>query len=95
MLSRGCSAFVYRVKASSFDQEVLWGLFQNTLDSLLQITNPWDGYLEAGLVHRKLEECGEAGRTVDRASRVIGEANKASEAVHREILYALFCGSLR
>jgi hypothetical protein len=74
----------------SFDQEVLWGLFQNTVGSLLQITNPWDRYLEAGLVHKKLEESGEAGRTVDRANRVIGEANKASEAAHREILYSLF-----
>jgi hypothetical protein len=74
----------------SFDQKVLWGLFQNTVGSLLQITNPWDGYLEAGLVHKKLEESGEVGRAVDRASRVIAEANKASEAAHREILYALF-----
>ena len=73
----------------SFDQKVLWSLFQNTVGSLLQITNPWAGYLEAGLLHKKLEESGEAGRTVERASRVIGEANEASEAAHREILYAL------
>jgi hypothetical protein len=74
----------------SFDQKVLWSLFENAVGSLLQITDPWDRYLDAGLVHKKLEESGEAGRTVDRASRVIGEANKASEAAHREILYALF-----
>ena len=72
----------------SFDQKVLWSLFQNTVGSLLQIANPWDWYLEAGLVHKKLEESGEAGRAVDRASRAIGDANKASEAAHREVLYA-------
>lgn len=71
-------------------RSVLWGLFKNTVDSLLQITNPWAGYLEAGLLVNKLEESGEAGKTVVRASRVIGEANVASEAAHREMLYALF-----
>jgi hypothetical protein len=74
----------------SFDQGVLWILFQSTVTSLLQITSPWDGYLEAGLLHKKLAESGEPGRVVDRAGAVIGEANKASEAAHRDILYALF-----
>ncbi len=74
----------------SFDQRVLWSLFESTVGSLLQITSPWDGYLEASLLHKKLEASGEPGRVVDRASRVIGEANTASEAAHREILSALF-----
>jgi hypothetical protein len=74
----------------SFDQLVLWRLFQSTVKSLLQITSPWDGYLEAGLLHKKLEQSGEPGRVVEQASAAIGEANKASEAAHREILYALF-----
>jgi len=74
----------------SFSQKVLWGLFQNTVRSLLQITNPWAGYLEAGLLHKKLDESGEAGKVVDQATQVINEANQASEAAHREILYALF-----
>jgi hypothetical protein len=74
----------------SFDHRVLWGLFQSTVGSLLQITNPWAGYLEAGLLHKKLEERGEPGRIVDRARAVISEANVASAAAHREILYALF-----
>jgi hypothetical protein len=74
----------------SFHQRILWGLFQNTVGSLHQITNPWAGYLEAGLLHKKLEESGEPGRIVDKASAVIFEANKASEAAHHEILCALF-----
>jgi hypothetical protein len=74
----------------TFSQKVLWGLFDNTADSLLRITSPWDGYLEAGLLHRKLEESREPGKIVDRASAVIHEANKASERAHREMLWALF-----
>jgi hypothetical protein len=74
----------------SFDQGVLWGLFHSTVGSLLQITIPWAGYLEAGLLHKKLDESGEPGRTVHRATEIIIEANKASEAAHREVLYALF-----
>ena len=74
----------------SLGQRMLWGLFQSTVESLLQITSPWAGYLEAGLLHKKLEESGEPGNVVYRASAAIGEANKASEAAHREILYALF-----
>ena len=42
------------------------------------------------MLHTKLEESGELGRLVARAGAVIGEANTASEAAHREILYALF-----
>jgi hypothetical protein len=74
----------------SFDQRVLWSLFDNTVGSLLQITSPWDGYLEAGLLHRKLESSGEPGKVVEQASAVIHQANTASEAAHREIMYALF-----
>ena len=71
-------------------QGVYWMLFKGTVRSLLQIRNPWDDFLEAGLVHKKLDESGELGRVVDRASAVIAEANKASEAAHREMLDALF-----
>jgi len=74
----------------SFDHQILWGLFQSTVDSLLQITNPWAGYLEAGLLHKKLEESGESFDIVSKAGATIAEANKASKAAHREILYALF-----
>jgi hypothetical protein len=37
-----------------------------------------------------LEESGELGRVVDRASTAIGESNKESEAAHRVMLNALF-----
>jgi len=38
----------------------------------------------------KLDESGEPGKIVMKASTVIWEANKTSEAAHRVILYTLF-----
>jgi hypothetical protein len=85
-------AFGFRMAGEglSFHQRVLWSLFQSTVGSLHQITDPWAGYQETSLITKKLEESGEPGKVVDRAIAVIFEANKASEAAHREILYALF-----
>lgn len=74
----------------SFSQAVLWRLFESTVRSLLQITNPWSGFLEEGLLVRKLEESGEPGKLVRKASTVISDANNTSEAAHRDMLYALF-----
>src|SRR5688572_4734311 len=72
------------------DQKVFWMLFQSTVRSLLQITNPWADFLDETLLVKKLEESGELGEIVNRASRAIGDANKASEAAHREMLSVLF-----
>jgi hypothetical protein len=74
----------------SFPQKVFWMLFQSTVRSLNRITSPWADFLDATLLEKKLEESGELGRVVDRASAVIGAANKASESAHRELLDALF-----
>jgi hypothetical protein len=75
---------------ASVPQKVFWMLFQSTVESLLRITSPWENYLDATLLEKKLNESDELRRIVDRASAVIGEANKASEAAHREMLVALF-----
>lgn len=74
----------------SFSQQLLWHLFQSTVKSLLQITNPWADFLEASLLVRKVQESGEPGEVVERASAIIYEANKASEIAHRDMLHALF-----
>ncbi len=71
-------------------QKVFWMLFQSTVRSLLQITSPWADYVEASLLHKRLEEDRELGRIVNQASAVIDQANDASETAHREMLYALF-----
>jgi hypothetical protein len=74
----------------TLSQRVLWKLFRSTVASLLRITSPWDCFLEAGLLVSKLDESGEPGKLVRRASTAIDEANATSRAAHREILYALF-----
>ena len=74
----------------SFDQRVLWMLFESTTRSLLRVTHPWEGYIDDTLLNVKLQACGELGQEVYRASAAIAEAGKASEAGHRQMLYALF-----
>jgi hypothetical protein len=74
----------------AFPQKVFWMLFQGTVQSLNQITNPWANFLDESLLVKKLEESGELGRIVDQASAAIGEANMASEAAHRTMLDVLF-----
>jgi hypothetical protein len=74
----------------AFSQKVLWMLFQSTVRSLLRITNPWADFLDETLLVKKLEENIELRRIVDQASSAIDEANRASEAAHREMLDALF-----
>jgi hypothetical protein len=75
---------------TTLPQKVFWMLFQSTVRSLLQITSPWADFLDETLLVKKLEESGELGTIVNRASGVIGEANKASETAHREMLCVLF-----
>jgi len=67
-----------------------WFPFRATVASLNQITGPWSGFLEAGLIVKELEESGETGTTVNRASDIIRKANDLSNAAHREILHSLF-----
>ncbi len=76
----------------TFRQRVLWSLFDSTVRSLLQVSTPWEGYLETGLLFRTLEESGETGVLVERATTAIAEAAKASRTAHREMLQALFVG---
>lgn len=79
-----------RREGLSFRQASLWGLFEDTVHSLLRITSPWSGYLEASLLHRHLDESGEPGLIVTQASEIIHDANAASAAAHRNMLRALF-----
>ena len=71
-------------------QKVFWMLFQSTVRSLLRITSPWADFLDESLLVKKLEERGDLRRIVDQASRVIDDANRTSEAAHREMLDGLF-----
>jgi len=78
------------VDTSSLDRKVLWGLFTETVHSLLKIGTPWSGYLEAGLLVKKLQDAGDAGKAVFAASERINVATAESELAHYEMLHHLF-----
>lgn len=65
------------------ERRALWHLFDSTVGSLLRVTSPWDGYLEAGLLMKKLEESGEPGIIVHRASKTIQETQQAGRRITR------------
>ncbi|GAA2485844.1 hypothetical protein [Winogradskya humida] len=56
-------------------------LFRSTAESLLALRTPWSGFLESGLLVRKLEEAGEHGVRVTEAGEkidaLIAEAREA------------------
>ncbi|GIE78233.1 hypothetical protein Aph02nite_41830 [Actinoplanes philippinensis] len=65
---------------------VLFMLFQSTARSLLALTTPWSGFLEAGLLHRRLEATGDPGARVMAASDRIWSRNDESREDHLLIL---------
>lgn len=84
--------FEIRFSAQYFSDSkaVLWMLFESTVGSLLQITTPWDGFLEASLIVSTLEKSGEAGKRIDHASQTILQATRESRQAHLEMLHELF-----
>ena len=76
-------------RAEAFDAKVFLMLFRGTADSLLAARTPWSGFLEGGLLIKKLEGAGAAGQKVLAASTVIDEMQAKSRAAHREALDAI------
>lgn len=68
----------------------VWMLFESTVGSLLRITTPWDGFLEASAIVSTLEKSGEAGKRIDQASQTIMQATRESRQAHLEMLHELF-----
>lgn len=62
--------------------------FQSTVRSYLAITGPMDGYLEAGLIHGRLEQAGVHERFLSDLRR-IGKSNIESRTAHLDILDTL------
>ncbi|GIM96682.1 hypothetical protein Ato02nite_084750 [Paractinoplanes toevensis] len=69
-------------------------LFRSTADSLLTLRTPWSGFLEAGLIHRNLEEAGEWGVRVTRAGERINAALTDAREGHLDMLDALVAAML-
>jgi len=64
-------------------------LCQSTADSYLSISTPWTGYLEAGLIHRALEELGDTGKRVYELSSRIEELAEQNRTLHLEMMREL------
>lgn len=73
--------FDLRLQVGAVQKPALFILFRSTADSMLTLRTPWSGFLEAGLIHRHLEESGEPGALVtqasDRITALIAEAREA------------------
>lgn len=76
-------------RAQSFDAKVFLKAFGNTVRSLLAARTPWSGFLEAGLLIKRLEGSGAPGRRFLEASDLIEGLQKKSRAAHLEALDAI------
>ncbi|GLY05292.1 hypothetical protein [Actinoplanes sp. NBRC 101535] len=88
--------FVLRLDGGAGDRPnpVLLMLFRSTADSLLTLRTPWSNFLEAGLIHRKIDEAGEQGLQVNRATERINAAVADAREGHLEMLDALIAAML-
>lgn len=73
---------------------VLFMLFTSTANSLLALRTPWSGFLEAGLLVRKVDEAGAEGQRVMVASERIDALTVESRETHLEMLDALVAAML-
>ncbi|WP_433795474.1 hypothetical protein [Actinoplanes sp. CA-252034] len=76
-------------------ERVLFVLFESTVRSLLAQTTPWSGFLEAGLLVKRLEATGGPGARVMAASDRIWSRKDESREDHLLILdelLAVFLG---
>jgi hypothetical protein len=78
----------------TFNKRVLFMLFSATADSFLAVRTPWSGFLEAGLLIRKIDEAGPEGQRVMAASQRIDTLTAESRETHLEMLDALVTAML-
>ncbi|SDT41399.1 hypothetical protein [Actinoplanes derwentensis] len=81
--------FEVRLTPEGIPDPVLHMLFRSTVESVLALTDPWSGFLEAGLLHLRLDRAGEAGTKVMAASDRIWSRNNESREDHLIILEEL------
>lgn len=80
--------------AGTFNNRVLFSLFSATADSFLVLRTPWSGFLEAGLLVRKIDEAGPDGQRAMAASQRIDALTAESRETHLEMLDALVAAML-
>jgi hypothetical protein len=78
--------FGMRLDPHDVPDAALFMLFRSTAESMLALTTPWSGFLEAGLLHRRLEATGEPAARVTAACRRIESRVAESRRDHLLIL---------
>lgn len=73
----------------SFDGKVYWMLFINTASSLVNLESGGDGFLEAGLLYKKLEQS-DLGKKVLDHMKDVGYTQAHLAWTYRQMLYKLF-----
>jgi hypothetical protein len=89
MLSGLQSLFGLELSWDGVQDKPLFMLFRSTAASLLALTTPWSGFLEAGLLLKRLEATGQSGARVMAASDRIWSRNAESREDHLLILEEL------
>ena len=81
-------------RGAALNSRALLMLFSATANSFLALHTPWSGFLEGGLLIRKIEEAGEPGQRVIAASDRIDALTVESRETHLEMLDALVTAML-
>jgi hypothetical protein len=78
-----------RRRAESFNAKVFLMPFHGTVNSLLAARTPWSGFIEGGLIIKRLEESGAPGARFLATSDRIERLHTESRAAHLEALDAI------
>jgi hypothetical protein len=70
-------------------QRALSMLFRTTIDSYLSLRTPWSGFLEAGLIVKKIQALGPQGEEIFSHSDQIEETTQTSREHHLQLLFHL------
>ena len=68
----------------------LWILFQATIASYLSLRTPWSGFLEVGLIVKKIRDLGSQGEKILPQITQIEEVTQTSQELHLHLLSDLF-----
>ncbi|ULH18189.1 hypothetical protein MF271_22220 (plasmid) [Deinococcus sp. KNUC1210] len=76
----------------SFRSRILLRHFNITIESYNRQVNPYSGYLEAGLLHKSINELGEKAKRIQDTERVLMDCAQSIVELHLDYLEAMFIG---
>ncbi|TSA87872.1 hypothetical protein FNU79_01080 [Deinococcus detaillensis] len=71
-------------------KQILYRHFRSTVRSYLALTTPYSGYLEAGLLHKTIEELGDQGQKIQDIEKILMEHASALTKCHLDSMEAMF-----